>query len=356
MDFALIMAGGSGTRLWPLSRESRPKQSLQLVGDRSMFQHAVDRLSPLFSPERVWVVTRAAHASLLKSQSPELPFGNLILEPEGRGTAPAIGLAAIHLRRADPQAVMAVLTADHYITDTARFRQVLSAGLQVAHQGYLVTLGIQPSSPSTGYGYIEQGPALGEAEGFPIFQVRRFTEKPNRETAARMVAGGIYSWNSGMFIWRVERILKEFERQMPEFYSLLMEVDAALGMPDYEGVLNRVWPQISKQTIDYGVMEGAQDVVVIPVDMGWSDIGSWGSLVELLPIDDQGNTLIGDLVTLDTYNTLVFGDQRLIATVGVSDLIIVDTGEALLVCHKDQEQRVRELVETLKAKGYENLI
>jgi mannose-1-phosphate guanylyltransferase len=356
MDFALIMAGGSGTRLWPLSRENRPKQSLQLVGKRSMFQHAVDRLSPVFSPERIWVVTRAAHANLLQAQTPELPVGNLILEPAGRGTAPAIGLAAIHLRRADPYAVMAVLTADHYISDTERFRQVLSAALQAARQGYLVTLGIQPSSPSTGYGYIEQGSVLGEMEGFQIFHVRRFTEKPNRETAARMVAGGIYSWNSGMFIWQVERILEEFERQMPEFYSSLMEVDAALGTPDYEAVLSRVWPRIAKQTIDYGIMEGARDVVVIPVEMGWTDIGSWGSLVELLPTDDQGNILSGTLVALDTHNSLIYGDKRLIATVGVSDLIIVDSGDALLVCHKDQEQRVRELVETLETQGYENLL
>jgi mannose-1-phosphate guanylyltransferase len=251
--------------------------------------------------------------------------------------------------------VMAVLTADHYISDTARFRQVLSAALQVARQGYLVTLGIQPNNPSTGYGYIEQGSALDDAEGFPVFHVRRFTEKPNRETAARMVAGGIYSWNSGMFIWQVRRILEEFERQMPEFYARLMEVEAALGTPDYDAVLGRVWPQIAKQTIDYGVMEGARDAVVIQVDMGWSDIGSWGSLVELLPTDDQGNILVGDLLTLDTRNTLVFGDQRLIATVGVRDLIIVDSGDALLVCHKDHEQRVRELVEALKRRGHENL-
>jgi mannose-1-phosphate guanylyltransferase len=351
MDYALIMAGGSGTRLWPLSREDRPKQSLQLVGERSMFQHAVERLAPLFPPERIWVVTREAHAGILHTQSPELPVGNLILEPEGRGTAPAIGLAAIHLRRADPQAVMAVLTADHYISDTARFRQALAAALQVARQGYLVTLGITPSSPSTGYGYIEQGSSLDQAEGFPVYRVRRFTEKPNRETAVRMVAGGIYSWNSGMFIWQVSRILEEFERQMPEFYARLMEVEAVLGTPDYEAVLNRVWPQVAKQTIDYGVMEGAQEVAVIPVDMGWVDIGSWGSLVELLPGDAQGNILRGDYLAVDTQDTLVLGDQRLIATVGVRDLIIVDAGDALLVCHKDQEQRVRELVEALKKRG-----
>jgi mannose-1-phosphate guanylyltransferase len=355
MDYALIMAGGSGTRLWPLSRESRPKQSLQLVGERSMFQHAVDRLVPLFPAERIWVVTRLEHASLLLAQTPELPAGNLILEPQGRGTAPAIGLAAIHLRRADPQAVMAVLTADHYIADTARFGQVLGAALQVARQGYLVTLGIKPSSPSTGYGYIEQGQAMGEVEGFPVFQVRRFTEKPNHETAVRMVAGGIYSWNSGMFIWQVRRILAEFERQMPEFYASLMEVDAALGTPDYDAVLQRVWPQVAKQTIDYGVMEGAQDVAAIPVDMGWSDIGSWASLVELLAADAQGNILRGDPLTLDTRNTLIFGDKRLIAAVGVRDLVIVDSGDALLVCHKDHEQRVRELVDLLRRQGREDL-
>jgi mannose-1-phosphate guanylyltransferase len=320
-----------------------------------MFQHAVDRLAPLFPADRIWVVTRAEHAALLHAQTPELPAGNLILEPQGRGTAPAIGLAAIHLRRADPQAVMAVLTADHYIANTARFRQVLGAALQVARQGYLVTLGIKPSSPSTGYGYIEQGPALGEVEGYPVFQMRRFTEKPDRETATHMVASGIYSWNSGMFIWQVERILAEFERQMPEFYARLMEVDAVLGTPDYDAVLGGVWPQIAKQTIDYGVMEGAQEVAVIPVDMGWSDIGSWASLVELLAADPQGNIVRGDPLILDTHDTLIFGGERLIAAVGVRDLVIVDSGDALLICHKDQEQRVRELVELLKAQGRSDL-
>jgi mannose-1-phosphate guanylyltransferase len=356
MDYALIMAGGSGTRLWPLSREGRPKQSLHLVGERSMFQHAIERLAPLFPTQDIWVVTRSEHASLLHAQSPELPANNLILEPQGRGTAPAIGLGAIHLRRADPQAVMVVLTADHYITHPDRFRQVLAAALEAARRGHLVTLGIKPANPSTGYGYIEQGSSLGEVGGFPVFHVQHFTEKPDRQTAARMVASGIYSWNSGMFIWQVQRILAEFERQMPEFYARLLEVEAAIGTPDYEAVLGRIWPQIPKQTIDYGVMEGAQDVVVIPADFGWTDIGSWASLVELLPTDAQGNTLVGEHLSIDTQNTLVFGGERLIATVGVRDLVIVDAGDALLVCHKDHEQRVRELVDLLKAQNHLDLV
>jgi mannose-1-phosphate guanylyltransferase len=353
---AVIMAGGSGTRLWPLSREAHPKQALRLVGEQSMFQHAVDRLSPLFAPEQVFVVTRAAHAEQLHAQAPQLPAENFIVEPEGRGTAPAIGLAAIHLYRRDPGAVMAVLTADHFISNAGRFRQVLAAGENVAQAGHLVTLGIQPSHPSTGFGYIEQGQSLGDAGGFPVFRVRRFTEKPDTETAARMVAGSDHSWNSGMFIWQVTRILEEFATQMPDFYAQLQEVAAALGSAAYPQVIERIWPQVTKQTIDYGVMERAQDVAVIPVEMGWTDVGSWGSLVDLLPADAAGNILVGSHLDIDTRNTLVFGGQRLVATIGVEDLIIVDAGDALLVCHKDHEQQVKQVVESLKALGRQDLL
>ena len=353
MFYALIMAGGSGTRLWPLSRSQRPKQSLQLIGDRTMFQHAVDRIAPLFPPEQIFVVTRQEHAALLASQVPDLPWQNFLVEPEGRGTAPAIGLGAIYLRRKDPQAVMAVLTADHYITDGAGFRRALAAAAQAAAQGRLVTLGIQPSSPSTGFGYIQQGESLGKIDDLPVYRVQRFTEKPEAETARRMVASGDYSWNSGMFIWRVERILAEFQRQMPDFYTQLMEVDAALGSPAESAVLQRIWPQIAKQTIDYGIMEGAQDVVVIPVDIGWTDIGSWTSLVDLLPADEQGNTFVGPTLAIDTSDTLVFGDKRLVAAIGVHGLVIVDTGDALLICPKEREQEVREVVKRLGKEGLE---
>ena len=352
MYYALIMAGGSGTRLWPLSRQNRPKQALKLIGQRTMFQHAVDRITPLFPPERILVVTRSEHASMLMDQVPELLPENCIVEPEGRGTAPAIGLAAIHLRRKDPDAMMAVLTADHYITETAGFRQALMAAAQVAEDGHLVVLGIKPTSPSTAYGYIRQGASLGRVDGSPTFHVERFVEKPDLETATRMMESGEYSWNSGMFIWRVDRILGEFQRQMPEFYAQLTEVDAALGMPAYAATLNRVWPQVTKQTIDYGVMEGAKDVAVIPVNIGWTDVGSWGSLLTLLPADENGNILIGPHIGINTRDTLTFSEKRLIATIGVQGLVIVDTEDVLLVCPKEQEQQVRELVGKLKSDGF----
>jgi mannose-1-phosphate guanylyltransferase len=356
MDFALIMAGGSGTRLWPLSRENRPKQAIDLIGDQTMFQLSVSRLAPLFQAEQVFVVTRREHVPLLADDAPALPRDHFIVEPEGRGTAPAIGLAALHLRRQDPEAVMAVLTADHYIARAEAFRQALSAAIEMARKGYLVTLGITPTAPATGYGYIEQGEPAGQAGGLDVFRVLRFTEKPDRDAAEQMVRSGRFSWNSGMFIWKVSRILEEFERQMPEFYAQLLELEPLLGTPEYEPRLEALWPAVAKQTIDYGVMEGARDVVVVPVEMGWSDVGSWGSLPELLPADEHGNNLVGKHLALDVSNTLVFAPERLVALIGVHDLIVVDAGDALLVCHKNEEQRVREIVDRLKQQGRTDLL
>lgn len=356
MFHALIMAGGSGTRLWPLSRDLRPKQILRLVGDRSMFQHAVERLSPLFPDDRIWIVTRSEHAGLLQAQVESLHAQNFILEPEGRGTAPAIGLGAIHLQKRDPDALMAVLTADHYISDTNRFREALSVAEEMAQKGHLVTLGIKPSAPSSAFGYIEQGKQLERIADFDVYQVRAFTEKPNRETAARMVSSGIFTWNSGMFIWKVSRILDEFQRWMPDFYRQLMTVADALGTPDYETIVKQVWPQITKETIDYGVMEKANDIVVIPVEMGWSDIGSWESFFELLPADEQQNIVQGPHIGINTSNSLILGESRLIATLGIDNLVVVDSGDALLICKRGHEQKVKDLIENLKAQGRDDLL
>jgi Mannose-1-phosphate guanylyltransferase len=345
------MAGGSGTRLWPLSRKKSPKQALKLIGERTMLNHAVDRITALFGPERIVVVTRDEHRSILSEQTPELPVQNFILEPMGRGTGPAIGLAAIHLRKKDPDAVMAVLTADHFIANTARFRQALTSAAKIAAEGHLVTLGIKPSSASTGFGYIKQGKSLDTVEGFPVFSVERFIEKPDQEKATAMVKSGDYSWNSGMFIWRVDRILEEFKRQMPDFYAQLSQVGAALGTADYEATIQRVWPQVAKETIDYGIMEGARNVAVIPVDIGWTDVGSWGSLFELLSTDEQGNTIVGPHLGIDTHGSLIFGKKRLIATIGLKDMIIVDTDDAVLVCPREREQEVRDIVDRLGKNG-----
>ena len=347
MYYAVIMAGGSGTRLWPLSRRNHPKQALRLVGERTMFQYAVERIRSIFPPERILVVTLARHASIMMEQVPDLPPGNFILEPEGRGTAPAIGLAAIHIADQDPEARMAILTADHFITKAQHFCEVLAAAEKVA-DGRLVTLGIQPSSPSTGFGYIHQGPLAGEENGFPFYAVERFTEKPDLATARNMVESGEYSWNSGMFVWQVGRIVKEFQRQMPDFYSQLMEVKSALDTPEYNSVLERVWPRVKKETIDYGIMERAGDVVVIPVDIGWTDIGSWGSLFNLLPADADDNVFVGPHIKIDTKGCLVFGGKRLVAVMGVQDLVIIDTDDVVMVCSREREQDVKALVELLK--------
>jgi len=354
--YALVMAGGGGTRLWPLSRRARPKQALTLVGERTMFEHAVDRIASLFQPEEIFVVTGEEHLESLLLQAPELPRANFLLEPVGQGTAPAIGLGAVHLRRRDPQAVMVVLTADHFIRDVERFRRVLTAAAQVAEKGHLVTLGITPSFPSTGFGYIQQGEQLYEVDGFAVFRALRFTEKPSPETAFQMVESGLYTWNSGMFIWRVDRIMEEFARQMPDLYDVLMQIDAVLGTPAYEPTLRRLWPELSPQSIDYGVMEGARDVVVIPVDIGWSDVGNWSSMREILPADADGNVVVGEHVGLDTRNTIVFGGRRLIATIGLEDMIIVDTDDALLICPLDREQDVREMVRQLREMGRKDVL
>ena len=346
-NYAVIMAGGGGTRLWPLSRQEHPKQSLKLLGERTMFQIAVERLAPLFTPERILVVTTRRYAADLRRQCPALPEANFILEPAPRGTAPAIALAAMYIRQRDPLGVMACLTADHYIRNEARFRQLLAAAAEAATSDYLVTLGIAPTFASTGFGYIQRGVSLGRFAGFEAFRAERFQEKPSPAIAQELVADGAHSWNSGMFVWRVARILAEFERQMPDLHGALLAIGAA---PDQ---LEAMWSGVRSTTIDYGIMEGARDVVVIPADgLGWSDIGSWESLLEVLDGDETGNVVIGaDHLNLETTSTLIHsGRRRLVATIGVSDLVIVDTDDILLVCRRDRSQDVKILVDRLKQR------
>lgn len=351
MLYAVIMAGGSGTRLWPLSRQGQPKQALKLIGERTMFQHAVDRLAPLFTPDRIFVVTNAALAEVLRPQAPALPAGNFILEPAGRDSAPAAGLAAVHLLARDPDAVMAMLTADHYIVDTAQFRAVLAAADQVAADGEIVTLGIKPGYPSTAFGYIHLGEAQVMVEGFRVYRSAGFREKPDLKTAVRFLEEGRYVWNSGMFIWRADRLLSEFAAQLPESHAALMRIMAALDRPDAGQVLAAEWPNVRKVSIDYGVMEHAARVSVIPVDIGWSDIGSWGALLDVLEGDEAGNVAVGaSLLAKDTRNCYV-RSERMVAAIGLSDMIIVETPDVLLVCPRNRAEEVKDLVNRLAAEG-----
>jgi mannose-1-phosphate guanylyltransferase len=354
--YAAIMAGGVGTRLWPLSRQTRPKQALRLIGDRTMFQHAVERLVPLFPPDHVFVVTGQKHAEVLQPQAPELPDGNFILEPMGRDSGPAVGLGAIHLRHRDPDAVMAMLTADHYIAQTERFRAILAAAEKIARTGKIVTLGIRPGFPSTGYGYIHQGASLGHFDGFEAFRATRFTEKPDPNSANAFVESGEYTWNSGMFIWHVDRVLAEFQRQRPQIYGQLMTIAESLGTPDEAHVLAEVWPRVQKISVDYAIMEGADDVAVIPVEIGWSDVGSWASLLEIISGDEQGNVVSGEYLGLDTTHTLVRGEDRLVVTIGLEDMIVVDTDDALLICPRERAQDVKTIVERLKQSERNELL
>jgi mannose-1-phosphate guanylyltransferase len=353
--YAVIMAGGGGTRLWPLSRRSRPKQMLALVDERSLFQTAVQRLAGLFPPERILVVTVQEQADDLRAQAPEIPSQNYLIEPMPRGTASVVGLAALALSQRDQEAVMAILTADHYIGSETRFHQLLHAAHDAASDGYLVTLGIEPTFPATGYGYVQRGEQVGTYGGLDVFHALRFREKPDAAAAQQMLASGDHAWNSGMFVWRTQDILAEFERQMPELAAQLAEIRRAWDGPEQQAVVGRVWPQIRTQTIDYGIMEGAQRVATIPAaGLEWSDVGSWDSLFDVLPADSQGNIVMGGQhIALDSQRSLVYtGDRpRLVVTIGLDDLIVVDTGDVLLVCPTDQAQRVREVVDRLKKDG-----
>jgi mannose-1-phosphate guanylyltransferase len=356
--YAMIMAGGGGTRLWPMSRQDMPKQLLPLIEDSSMFKTSVDRLAPLFRPDQIYVVTGQKYFNTLREHAPEIPAENFIIEPYGRdsGPAAALGMTVIHQR--DPEAVVAILTADHHITKKDAFREVLAASCELAQQGHIVTLGISPSFPSTGFGYIRQGEELGKVRGFTSYVSKGFTEKPDAEKAVSFLASGEYTWNSGMFIWKASQALDEFKRQQPEMYAQFMELAPTVDTNEFETKLESLWDNITKISLDYAVMEDAENMAVIPVDIGWNDVGSWASLYDVLKLDKSGNGFKGrqpDRVILDTKNTLVYSD-KLTVTIGVEDLIVIETPDAILICHKDRTQDVKEVVNRLlTTKNYKYL-
>ena len=355
--YVVIMAGGVGSRLWPLSRRKHPKQLLQLLGERSLYQLAIDRLMPLLAPDNILIITSSDMAAGLMGQSPEIPEHNFIVEPEGRGTAPAIGLGALCAERlAGGEAVIACLTADHFIRDVERFRFVLRAAAEVAASRAIVTLGIEPSYAATGYGYIQRGGLQSEVDGFAVYSALRFKEKPDDQAALAMSRDGQHSWNSGMFVWRTGTVRAEFEKQVPKTAHALRQLEPNLGTSRQEGAVARIWPSIPKGSIDYAIMEGAQDVLVIPVDIGWSDVGSWASVLQTLQPDSDGNVVVsGEHYGIDTARTLVHAD-RLVATIGLRDMIVVDTPDVLLVCASDRAEEVRAVVQALREQGRTSLL
>jgi mannose-1-phosphate guanylyltransferase len=358
--YAVIMAGGSGSRLWPLSRRNQPKQSLSIFGDRSLFQQAVDRLEGLFPYDRILVVTVADQVGLLQKEIPEIPTQNYIIEPMPRGTASVVGLAAIAIQALDQHATMAILTSDHLIANETHLRDLLKSAYDAAQKDFLVTLGITPSFPATGYGYIQKGPFLGKFRDLNVFRVERFKEKPDQAQADIMAADGDHVWNSGMFIWRNDAVLAEIERQMPDLYGKLMTVSGGWSTDKRAEILESVWCTIQPETIDYGIMENARNVAVIPsIDLGWDDVGSWESLFDVLKSDTSGNIVMrGEHLSFDTQGTLICEDfaDRMIVTVGVKDLIIIDSGNAVLVCDRKQAQRVRDVVNYLKENGRDDYL
>jgi mannose-1-phosphate guanylyltransferase len=359
--YAVIMAGGGGTRLWPVSRKERPKQLLPLIGQETLFQSTVKRLENLFPPDRILVVTVEDQAREMKLQAPDIPQENYLIEPAPRGTASVVGLAAMVLQKRDPRASMAILPSDHFIRNVDLFHYLLKSAFDVAEDEYLVTLGITPGSPSTAYGYIQQGRALDKEYKYPVYTVKRFKEKPDEETAQKLLRSGDHSWNSGMFIWRADMILNEIQRQMPDLSEQLKHIGNAWGAAKQNDELHARWPDLKNETVDYGIMEHAEKVAVLPAGgLGWSDVGMWSSLFEVLLPDMNGNIATNGNLHLahETNDTLVYGgsDERLIVTIGVDDMVIVDTSDVLLICKTEQSQRVREVVEHLKKHRQEKYL
>lgn len=344
---ALIMAGGRGERFWPKSRRNMPKQFLSLTDDgKTMIQLTVERILPLVAMEDIFIVTNRDYKELVRQQLPELPEENILCEPVGKNTAPCIGLGAVHIAKKYSDAVMFVLPSDHLIKYNTMFLNTLSDAADVAEKGEnLVTIGITPDYPETGYGYIKFQPeqTLGRA-----FAVERFVEKPDLETAKAYLATEQYLWNSGMFTWKVSTILNNLNRFLPETYEGLVRIQTSIGTSEEAVVLEKEFSAFQSVSIDYGVMEKAENIYILSGSFGWDDVGSWLAVGRIRKSNEFGNVISGNAVTVDTKECIIQGEEKLIATVGLEDVIVVDTKDALLICHKDHAGDIKKVLENLK--------
>lgn len=340
--YIVILAGGTGTRFWPLSRHHQPKQFLKITGDESLLQQTVGRVSSHISSDHIIVVGSRSHAGLIKGQLRrfKIPSSNILFEPEGKNTAPSICWAAARLHKINPDSVMAVLPSDHLILNPKKFLQTLKQAVALAEQDYLVTMGIVPTRPETGYGYLQTMPARDGKKAF--LKVSRFVEKPSLAKAQNFLKTKKYLWNSGMFVWKTRVIIEEFYKYLPGVLALLQKYPSGKAF-------ERIWKKLPSISIDYGILEKSKRVAAVAgQEIGWSDLGSWEALAQILNKDKKGNILKGDGMVIDCKETLLWGHKKLIAAVGLDNVIVVDTPDALLVCRKDLSQQVKEIVNALK--------
>ena len=343
--YAVILAGGSGTRFWPLGRLDVPKQFLKITGRESLLQETIQRIKPLVQPDHIFIVTNIRYASQVKEQmmSFHLPGANILLEPEGKNTAPAVAWAGFRIHRLNPGAIMMVLPSDHLVKNRQAFLENLKEASKLADLGFLVTLGIPPTRPETGYGYLKT--QRMKFRGKNILKVEQFVEKPPLPQARQFLRQKNYLWNSGLFVWKTERILMSFKEFLPDMYQLFEKRHSNTQ-------ITKNWQCLPSVSIDYGILEKERDVVcVLASGIGWSDLGSWQALWEVLPKNKDGNVFKGNTIAVDCQNMLVFGGKRLVTTIGLQDLTIVDTPDALLICRRDRSQEVRDVVVSLKKKN-----
>lgn len=347
--YGVIMAGGGGTRFWPLSREKTPKQLLNLTGNGLMINETIDRMNRVIDNENIFIVSNEQQIDLMeKSVSNYIKKSHILSEPNRRNTAACIGYAAMEILKKYGDGVMCIFPSDHFIKDEKEFSASLEVAIHEAEtNNKLVTIGIKPTFPSTGYGYIR----YDKKNETPVKQVLEFVEKPNLKKAKEYITNNEYVWNSGIFVWKASAILDNYKRFLPRVYKHLVEIGNAMNTPEETAVIKETYPQIPNISIDYGIMERSDEVKVVIGDFGWNDIGSWDTLAVLYDVDDNGNVIKGEQINIDTNNCISYSDKRLIATVGVDNLIIVETEDAILVCNKNKAQDVKRVVDQLKDKG-----
>jgi len=358
--FGVIMAGGSGTRLWPQSRKQTPKHLLPLVSGKTMLELTFDRIAGVIEPSNILVITLAEQVAAIRECVPKIPAENVIAEPVSRNTAPCIGLAALIVRDRCPDASMAVMPADHVVSDKRKFEDIvrLAARTLDARPESLITIGITPKRPATGFGYIKKGQPCTEQgqDGLSCFDVTRFVEKPPLSRAREMIADGGYLWNAGVFFWRADTILGMIERHLPELGSALSDLGKHLSSENAERVLADLYEKITPISIDHGIMQKAKQVLVIEADMGWDDVGSWTSLANIWPTDETGCASNCELITVEAKNCVAFSRKRLVAIVGLEDVVVVDSDDAILVCKKDNAEDVRKVVQQLESRHLKHLL